>query len=176
MAVMYAWKKLLLFMVVETSESWKLTLDELVENGNGKWFNCYSPFHISSALGIFRSSTQNQQCTSYWGSRQILSRQHAPNKLCALSNDVRLITQFYGTQLAHLKCLCWISQGLYKPYQALPCASMGTETVNFTGEHRWSTRLASHKNRQTSIFWVILSFVLLKPGQHNNNWSYYNNW
>ena len=36
MAVMYAWKKLLLFMVVETSESWKLTLDELVENGNGK--------------------------------------------------------------------------------------------------------------------------------------------
>ena len=45
-------------VVVETSESQKLAVDEHVENGEGEWFNRYSPFHISSALGIFRSSTQ----------------------------------------------------------------------------------------------------------------------
>ena len=39
-----------------------------------------------------------EQCTSYWGPRQILSRgQHAPNKRCALNNDVRLATRFYGS-------------------------------------------------------------------------------
>ena len=40
-----------------------------------------------------------EQCASYRGSRQILSRrQHAPNKRCALNNGVRLITRFYGKQ------------------------------------------------------------------------------
>ena len=111
----------------------KLTVDERIENGIGKWFNqfyekqcrvwCfYSPFYISSALLIgyckndilvrtaclrpvveyFASPTltfvQLEQCASYRGSRRILSRrQHAPNKQCALNNDVRLITRFYGT-------------------------------------------------------------------------------
>ena len=42
----------------------------------------------------FASHTPNlEQCASYRGSRQILSRRpYAPNKLCALNNDVRLIT------------------------------------------------------------------------------------
>ena len=40
---------------------------------------------------------QLEWCTSYWGSRWVLSRrQYAPNKQCALNNDARLITRFYG--------------------------------------------------------------------------------
>ena len=50
-----------------------------------------------SVVEYFASSTPNihllEQYASYRGSRQILSRrQHAPNKQCALNNDVRLIT------------------------------------------------------------------------------------
>ena len=42
-----------------------------------------------------------EQCASYQGSRQSLSRrQYAPNKQCALNNDVCLITQFYGIQVS----------------------------------------------------------------------------
>ena len=38
-----------------------------------------------------------EQCDFYWRSRQILSRrQHAPNKHCALNNNMCLITRFYG--------------------------------------------------------------------------------
>ena len=40
---------------------------------------------------------QLEQCASYRGSRWILSgRQYAPNKQCALNNNVHLITRFYG--------------------------------------------------------------------------------
>ena len=86
----------------------------------------YSPFHISSALpsGYLQSDPRShhhhmltttlvhlwnissltphfqEQCASYWGSTQILSRrQHVPNKQCALNNDVRLITWFYSSML-----------------------------------------------------------------------------
>ena len=46
---------------------------------------------------------QLEQCASYRGSRWILSRrQHAPTKQCALNNDVRLITWFYGTLLLRI--------------------------------------------------------------------------
>ena len=42
-----------------------------------------------------------EQCASYRGSRQSLSRrQYAPNKQCVLNNDVRLITRFYGIQVS----------------------------------------------------------------------------
>ena len=39
---------------------------------------------------------QLEQCAPYQVSRWILSRQHVPNKQCALDNNVRLITRFYG--------------------------------------------------------------------------------
>ena len=43
----------------------------------------------------FASHTPNfEQCASYQGCRQIFSRrQYVPNKLCALNNNVRLITR-----------------------------------------------------------------------------------
>jgi len=59
---------------------------------------------------------QFEQCASYQGSRWILSRrQHAPNKQCALNNDVHLITRFYGSQL--LPRVCYLNIHCLKVYQ-----------------------------------------------------------
>ena len=49
-------------------------------------------------------------------------------------------------------------KGLHEPYPALPCASMDNGTVNFAGEHRWSTKLASCRNGQ--IVYLLTSFFL----------------
>ena len=46
---------------------------------------------------------------------------------------------------SHTRNVCVrLVKGLYDPYQALPSASMSNWTVNFAGEHCWSTRPASH--------------------------------
>ena len=51
-------------------------------------------------LSFYSASTKKVQCASYQGSRRILSRrQYAPNKRCALNNNVCLITRFYGMHL-----------------------------------------------------------------------------
>ena len=51
----------------------------------------------SHYLRVLALTPSTEQCVSYRVSTQILSRrQHAPNKLCALNNDVRLTTRFYG--------------------------------------------------------------------------------
>ena len=56
---------------------------------------------LKSSCGLFRLAHSNfrsiRAVRFYRGSRWILSRrQHAPNKQCALINDVHLITRFYG--------------------------------------------------------------------------------
>ena len=99
-------------------------------NGNGEWFNpfygkqCHvwrlysflvyywlfakrsssftQPLRACSYVEYFTPNfVKLEQCASYQGSRQSLSRrQYAPNKQCALNNDVCLITQFYGIQVS----------------------------------------------------------------------------
>ena len=73
---------------------WKLAvLTRCIEDGEWRMIQ---PEAVS-CLMFLQCFSHFQQCTSYQGSRQILSRrQYAPNKLCALNNDVRLITRFYG--------------------------------------------------------------------------------
>ena len=66
---------------------------------------------------------------------------------------------------SHAQNVCIrLVKGLYESYQSYwATAFMSNRIINFAGEHPWSARLASRKNRQ--IVYLLISFFFhCKPG------------